>query len=179
MAITPEEFQLMRTFLHDHSGILINEGKEYLLENRLVVLLVQHGCETFLELYKKLLVDTGPLRGKVVDAMTTNETLWFRDASFSAALESYVVPELINKAKQGCNVRVWSAACSTGQEPYSLAMLLDDYRKKMGSSIPKSACFSILGTDLSPSAIAIAQGARYSQLAISRGMLADFWYHRI
>ena len=174
MSITPEEFQLIRTFLHDHSGILINEGKEYLVENRLTVLLVQNGCENFLELHAKLQADKGPLRGKVVDAMTTNETLWFRDASFSNALEQFVVPELVAKAKKGGKVRIWSAACSTGQEPYSLAMLLVDAIEKMGPSAPCRACFSILATDLSPSSIFMARTARYSQLAISRGMRADF-----
>lgn len=172
MAISPEEFQLIRTFLQEHSGILINEGKEYLVENRLMVLLVQNGCEDFKALHKKLLADKGPLRSKVVDAMTTNETLWFRDTSFSNALENFIVPRLVEKAKKGANVRIWSAACSTGQEPYSVAMLLDSAMMKMGGV--KRDCFRILATDISSSAILMAKSARYSQLAISRGMRPDF-----
>ncbi|MBF0348864.1 MAG: protein-glutamate O-methyltransferase CheR [Magnetococcales bacterium] len=169
MAISKEEFQLIRKFLHDHSGILVNEGKEYLIENRLTVLLVQNGCENFLELHEKLKKDTGPLRNKVIDAMTTNETLWFRDASFATAVSETVIPHLVAKAATQ-SVRIWSAACSTGQEPYSIAMLLSEALGKMGVKAPPMAKFKILGTDISPSAIMIAKTARYSQLAISRGM---------
>ncbi|MBF0110267.1 MAG: protein-glutamate O-methyltransferase CheR [Magnetococcales bacterium] len=169
MAISKEEFQLIRKFLHDHSGILINEGKEYLVENRLTVLLVQNGCENFLELHEKLKKDAGPLRNKVIDAMTTNETLWFRDASFATAVSETVIPHLIAKAATQ-QVRIWSAACSTGQEPYSIAMLLSEALGKIGAKAPPLSKFKILGTDISPSAIVIARTARYSQLAISRGM---------
>ena len=163
MSISPEEFQLIRKFLHDHSGILINDGKEYLVENRLMVLLVQNGCEDFFDLHKKLQMDNGPLRSKVVDAMTTNETLWFRDTSFSNALEKVVVPRLVEKANKKAKIRIWSAACSTGQEPYSVAMLLDSAMNKVGISAPSRDCFSILATDISPSAIHMAQAARYTR----------------
>lgn len=147
---------------------------EYLVENRLMVLLVQNGCNDFLELHQKLLVDKGPLRTKVVDAMTTNETLWFRDASFFNALFDHIIPALVKKGQQKPKIRIWSAACSTGQEPYSIAMLLDDALKKMGPSAPKRDIFSILATDISPTAIRMAKMGRYSQLAISRGMRANF-----
>ncbi|HIJ83672.1 MAG: MCP methyltransferase, CheR-type [Magnetococcales bacterium] len=173
MAISKEEFQLIRKFLHDQSGILVNEGKEYLVENRLTVLLVQNGCENFFDLHEKLKKDAGPLRNKVIDAMTTNETLWFRDASFATAVTETVVPHLVAKAATQ-TVRIWSAACSTGQEPYSIAMLLHEAVEKMGAKAPGLAKFKILGTDISPSAIVIAKTARYSQLAISRGMKPDF-----
>lgn len=174
MAITPEEFELIRKFIHEHSGILIGEGKEYLVENRLTTLLVQNGCETFRDLHQKLVADSGPLRNKVVDAMTTNETLWFRDDSFFTALSSTIIPWLIEKSSKQPLVRIWSAACSTGQEPYSLAMLIDDAMARMNLSGPTLAKFEILATDISPSALMIAQTARYSQLAISRGMRQNF-----
>ncbi|MBF0138709.1 MAG: protein-glutamate O-methyltransferase CheR [Magnetococcales bacterium] len=174
MAISKEEFQLIRQFLHDHSGILVNEGKEYLVENRLTVLLVQNGCENFTELYEKLKKDTGPLRNKVIDAMTTNETLWFRDASFATAVTETVIPYLLGKAMTQPQVRIWSAACSTGQEPYSIAMLLHEAMEKIGPKAPALSKFRILATDISPSAVTIAKTARYSQLAISRGMKPEF-----
>ncbi|MBF0448322.1 MAG: protein-glutamate O-methyltransferase CheR [Magnetococcales bacterium] len=171
MAISKKEFELIRTFLHEYSGILINEGKEYLVENRLTVLMVQNGCDSFEELHNKLVADTaGALRAKVVDAMTTNETLWFRDSSFATALEDHIVPFLIKQAAIKPKVRIWSAASSTGQEAYSLAMLLQFALQKAGSSAPPLSKFSIIGTDISPSAIFMAQSGRYSQLAISRGM---------
>lgn len=174
MTITKEEFSLIRKFLHDRSGILINEGKEYLVENRLTVLLVQNGCNDFIDLYKKLEKDSGSLQAKVIDAMTTNETLWFRDTSFASALADYVVPDLIAKAAKKPKVRIWSAASSTGQEPYSVAMLLAAGLRKMGASAPPLSKFEIIGTDISASAIFMAKAARYSQLAISRGMRPEF-----
>ncbi|OSM06281.1 CheR family methyltransferase [Magnetofaba australis] len=174
MAITPEEFKNISQYIHDHSGITIGPGKEYLVENRLTVLLVQNGCETFAELHKKLLADTGALRSKVIDAMTTNETLWFRDASFFNALSDYVIPDLLRKAKTRPKIRIWSAASSTGQEAYSVAMLINEGRLKMGASAPPLDKFSIVGTDISPSSVFIAKAGRYSQLAISRGMKKEF-----
>lgn len=174
MAITPAEFDAIRKFVHEHSGILINEGKEYLVENRLTVLLVQNGCENFLQLSQKLQSDTGPLRTKVIDAMTTNETLWFRDDSFFSALSDHIIPLIMDKARGQSMVRIWSAACSTGQEPYSVAMLLEERRRMLGPSAPALNRFSILATDISPSALFIASAGRYSQLAISRGMKNDF-----
>ncbi|MBF0627694.1 MAG: protein-glutamate O-methyltransferase CheR [Magnetococcales bacterium] len=173
MAITQEEFDLIRHFINEHSGIQINPGKEYLIENRLTVLLVQNGCENFIQLHAKLKTDTGPLRTKVIDAMTTNETLWFRDDSFAAALSDHVVPMLVKKARTAPQVRIWSAACSTGQEPYSISMLINEELRKVDAPPPASK-FSILATDLSPSAIVLASSGRYSQLAISRGMRPDF-----
>ncbi|MBF0136374.1 MAG: protein-glutamate O-methyltransferase CheR [Magnetococcales bacterium] len=174
MPISREEFDLIRHYVHEHSGILIADGKEYLVENRLNVLLVQSGCRDFIEFHQKLLADTGPLKTKVVDAMTTNETLWFRDASFFSAMADFVVPILLKKGEHQPQVRIWSAACSTGQEPYSIAMLLDHGCRKMGSTAPPLERFQILATDISPTALMIAKTARYSQLAISRGMRPAF-----
>ncbi|MBF0285058.1 MAG: protein-glutamate O-methyltransferase CheR [Magnetococcales bacterium] len=174
MPISPQEFDLIRSFVHEHSGILINAGKEYLVENRLTTLMVQNGCDNFIQLHQKLLADTGPLRTKVLDAMTTNETLWFRDDSFFAALSGGVVPYLLKKAQRQTTVRVWSAAASTGQEAYSVAMLVEDGIRRLGLPAALLAKFSILATDISPSAIFIATSGRYSQLAISRGMRQEF-----
>ncbi|MEO5377733.1 MAG: protein-glutamate O-methyltransferase CheR [Magnetococcus sp. DMHC-6] len=178
MAISKEEFDLISRFLHDHSGIHIKEGKEYLVENRLNAILVQHGCKNFIELHTQIQSDQ-VLRTKVIDAMTTNETLWFRDASFINALSDFIVPMLIEKAsKVSRPIRIWSAACSTGQEPYSIAMLLDDSFSRMadrgGVKRPNMEKFFILATDISPTAIHMASQGRYTQLAISRGMRNDF-----
>ncbi len=171
MAITEKEFQLMKDYLREHSGITLGDGKEYLLESRLTTLMVQNGCETFTDLHKMLQAGTEPLRVKVIDAMTTNETLWFRDDSFFSVFEKEIVPRLIKRASMG-KVRIWSAACSTGQEPYSIAMLID-HALGRSPSVPNTR-FEILATDLSPSAIFMATSARYSQLALSRGMRPDF-----
>ncbi|MBF0425486.1 MAG: hypothetical protein HQL66_06680, partial [Magnetococcales bacterium] len=174
MPISREEFDLIRHYVHEHSGILIADGKEYLIENRLNVLLVQSGCENYTEFHAKLQSDGGALGVKVVDAMTTNETLWFRDASFFSAMADFVVPELLKKGQKQPQVRIWSAACSTGQEPYSIAMLIDHARRKMGTEAPALEKFQIFATDISPTALLVAKAGRYGQLAISRGMRPAF-----
>ncbi|MBF0310239.1 MAG: protein-glutamate O-methyltransferase CheR [Magnetococcales bacterium] len=163
----------MRNLIHDQSGILLGPGKEYLVENRLTVIMLQNGCDNFKQLHRKLVEDTGPLRAKVIDAMTTNETLWFRDSTFVSALTDFVVPNLLEKARKQGKVRIWSAACSTGQEPYSMAMLLEDGARRISNPPPPDR-FEILATDISPSSIFIASSGRYSQLAISRGMREPF-----
>ena len=172
MAVSREEFDLFRNYIKEKSGITLNYGKEYLIESRLSVLLAQNGCDTFKELYHKVSLNGNDLGKKVIDAMTTNETLWFRDATFYAALESKVIPWLIEKGKSR-TVRIWSAASSTGQEAYSMAMLIDSALKKKGAGAPPLNNFQIIGTDISPSAIFMAVSGRYSQLAISRGMRPD------
>ncbi|MBF0177415.1 MAG: protein-glutamate O-methyltransferase CheR, partial [Magnetococcales bacterium] len=173
MTISPQEFDLIRSYVHEHSGIQIAEGKEYLVENRLNVLMVQAGCQDYIQFHAKLQVDAH-LGAKVIDAMTTNETLWFRDASFFSAIADFVVPELLQKGRQQPRVRIWSAACSTGQEPYSIAMLLDHGIRKSSDATPPLDRFEILATDLSSTALMIAKAGRYSQLAISRGMRQAF-----
>ncbi len=173
MAISKEEFELFREYIKDKSGITLNYGKEYLVENRLSVLMAQNGCETLKDLYKKISLNNNALGKKVIDAMTTNETLWFRDSTFIDALENKIVPWLIKKARKQ-TVRIWSAASSTGQEAYSLAMLIDSVLTRAGATAPPASRFQIIGTDISPSVIFMAVSGRYSQLAVSRGMRDEF-----
>ncbi|MFQ5480662.1 MAG: CheR family methyltransferase [Thermodesulfobacteriota bacterium] len=173
MAISKEEFDLFRGYIKDKSGITLNYGKEYLVENRLSVLMAQNGCDTLKDLYDKISGNNDQLGKKVIDAMTTNETLWFRDATFVEAMEGKVVPWLLEKARTK-TVRIWSAASSTGQEAYSLSMLIDDALQKAGSKAPPASRFQIIGTDISPSVIFMAVAGRYSQLAVSRGMRPEF-----
>lgn len=169
MAISREEFDLFRHYIKEKSGITLNYGKEYLIESRLSVLMAQNSCNSFREFYTIVSLNGNGLGKKVIDAMTTNETLWFRDSTFYKALENKVIPWLIEKAKTK-TVRIWSAACSTGQEPYSIAMLIDSALRKAGPGAPPRERFQIVASDISPSAIFMAVAGRYSQLAISRGM---------
>ena len=173
MAITPEEFRCIGQFMREHSGIDIQPGKEYLVEGRLTSLLAQHGCQTFTQLCQKLVRDTGPLRAQVIDALTTHETLWFRDESFFSALADVVLPQLLEKARRKGTVRIWSAATATGQEAYSLAMLLDSVGRKRDPNF-NFGSFFILGTDISASSLEVARKGRYNQMAMSRGMRPGF-----
>jgi chemotaxis protein methyltransferase CheR len=173
MAITANEFQLISSFVKDHSGICLAAGKEYLLESRLGGLMRRNGCKTFLELHKKLQQGAGPLRSEVIDSLTTNETLWFRDNSFFAAMADSIIPMLLEKARTKQKINIWSMASSTGQEAYSVAMLIDNIARLKGASAQVSK-FKILASDISPSAIAMASKGQYSQLAITRGMRKEF-----
>ncbi len=107
-----------------------------------------------------------PLREAVVDAMTTNETLWFRDIHPFRILEERLLPELAENRSMS-QVKLWSAACSTGQEPYSISMVFDEFkRKKLGTRLS----LGVTATDISPSVLATAKKAEYEMLAIGRGL---------
>ncbi|MBF0183393.1 MAG: protein-glutamate O-methyltransferase CheR [Magnetococcales bacterium] len=171
-AVSPDEFQWIKQFMREHSGVDLQAGKEYFVENRLAPLLAPHGCQNFSQFIQKLARDNGPLRTKVVDALTTHETLWFRDDSFFSALADEILPRLASKSRQQ-KIRIWSAAAATGQEAYSVAMLLDAAGRKQDPNFDISR-MQILGTDISASSLVTARQGRYNHLAISRGMRPGF-----
>ncbi len=111
--------------------------------------------------------ERGPLAGRVVDALTTNETLFFRDCHPFEALKKHILPELIRKRAHLRHLAIWSAAASTGQEAYSFSILLKE-------NFPELADWDvrIIGTDLSPTALHQARAARYSKIEINRGLAA-------
>lgn len=170
--LSHEDIDAVCGLVDDLCGICWDESKSYLIEARLHTLMEQQGCENYRDLVKKVRAEVTPgLKDQVVDAVTTNETLWFRDASPFAALQHKLIPELIdNKAKTVFprRLRIWSAACSTGQEVYSIALtiaqLLPDFLEWD---------IQILGTDISPSAVEQASYGSYNKLEISRGMTPD------
>lgn len=176
-SLTQSEFDLLRKLIEDDCGIVVEPGKEYLIESRLANLVTETACASFGDFYLKAKADLrGPLRDKIVDAMTTNETLWFRDNSPYVILEEVVLPAMIERIKAGQKIkmRIWSAACSTGQEPYSIAMLIQDACRFRGGGKVTPANFEILATDISPSALFLGMSGRYDQISISRGMRQDF-----
>ncbi len=174
MPITNNEFNLLRKYIEQHCGISVGDEKVYLVESRLSGLMVQNGCATFEEFYRKTLADpTLGLRDKIVDAMTTNETLWFRDTSPYRIFEEVVLRQMSNEIQQGKRkkIRIWCAACSTGQEPYSLAMTIHEFARKY--SVLPMEYVEIISTDISPSALFLAIAGRYDKLSMSRGMTPD------
>ncbi|MEO5339150.1 MAG: protein-glutamate O-methyltransferase CheR [Magnetococcus sp. MYC-9] len=173
MAISAEELQQVRQFMHDYSGIDLLPGKAYLVESRLAPLLAQNGLQSFTQLCDKLAQADKGLSLQVVDALTTHETLWFRDDSFFEALAEEILPRLVAKARRQQKVRIWSAATATGQEAYSVAMLLDHVGRKQDPSFDFKS-FVILGTDISPASLAIARQGQYNRLAMARGMRSLF-----
>ncbi len=171
--ITEPEYILMKKYIEEHCGIHLAEGKEYLIESRLTDIVAESGCKSFQEFHLKARLDhTGKCRDLIVDAMTTNETLWFRDESAWTYLRETAAPFLLDRAANKKDVRVWSSAVSTGQEAYSLLMLLDEQAKARGTPYLLDN-IEILATDISSAALFLAISARYDSIAINRGLPPD------
>ncbi len=169
--VSENEFALMRDYIEHECAISLGEGKAYLIETRLVKLMIENGCENFEEFYRLAKAQTNnTLRDKIIDAMTTNETLWFRDTHPYVILKEKILPDLAGQLKSGrrSSVRLWSAACSTGQEPYSIAITIQDFCRTQVGIKPEQ--FEIVGTDISSSALSLARAGRYDALAIKRGL---------
>ena len=162
--LTELNFRFLRDYLYRESGIVLEAGKEYLLESRLGPLVKQHQLGSLnnlcLALQKNRHVN---LNREVVEAMTTNETMFFRDTALWEELRNTVLPELIARNQATRRLRFWSAAASSGQEAHSLAIAL----MEMGLA---NWDIQILGTDLSTQMVERARQGRYSQLEVNRGM---------
>ncbi len=163
--ILPHQFQDFRVFLKARSGIDLEDGKEYLVENRLAPLARQREC-TLSEILTGLASDP-ELAADVVDAMTTNETSFFRDLHPFDSLRDELIPQLIERNAATRQLRILSGACSTGQEAYSIAMLLR-------TEFPQLDAWDVRieGFDLSRDAVARANAGRYTQLEVNRGLPA-------
>ena len=166
--ITPQEYEAFKTFLQDACGILLGENKQYLVKSRLRKILEDNGHDTLGDLVKNLQrPGRSPLKEVVIDAMTTNETLWFRDTHPFRILSDKLLPEFAErKTSQG--LRIWSAACSTGQEPYSIGMAIDEFRRTKPGKLKGDA--KITATDISRSVLDVARKGEYEMLAIGRGL---------
>jgi chemotaxis protein methyltransferase CheR len=172
--ITANEFKLLRDFIQEHCGISLGDEKAYLVETRLAGLMVQHACADFGAFYRLAKNDPSPaLREKIIDAMTTNETLWFRDTHPFVILNEKLLPPLAEEILRGTRfrIRIWSAACSTGQEPYSLAMAIHEFCRTHPGIQPSH--FEILASDISPSVLFLAKAGRYDENAVRRGLPDD------
>ncbi len=173
--ISLEEFHLIRDYIQKHCGIHLTEDKVYLVETRLTTLMIEHGFKTFGELYSKAVSDnTNTLRDKVIEAITTNETFWFRDLHPFGILNEVLFNKFAEEIVSGnrTKIKIWCCACSTGQEPYSIAMTYLDYLRKNPSLSPDH--IEILATDISSTVLFLGKLGRYDSLAISRGLSDEF-----
>ncbi|MFJ4430023.1 protein-glutamate O-methyltransferase CheR [Pseudomonas sp. NPDC089395] len=162
------EFEQFRVFLEKACGILLGENKQYLVSSRLNKLMEQQGIKSLGELVQRIQTQPrGGLREQVVDAMTTNETLWFRDSYPFEVLKNKVIPEFIRN-NPGQRLRMWSAACSSGQEPYSISMAIDEFERSNLGQLKMGA--QIVATDLSGSMLNNCKTGEYDSLAIARGL---------
>ncbi len=164
--MTPPEYEYLRKFLRDHSGLDLSADKQYLIESRLLPLARKAGLSGIGELVQKL---QGPgssaLSVSVVEAMTTNETFFFRDKVPFDHFRDTIMPEVLKARAARKSVRIWCAAGSTGQEPYSLAMSL----KEMGAALTGWRV-EIVATDLSQEVLEKAKAGIYSQFEVQRGL---------
>lgn len=171
--LTRNEFILLRDFIYHLFGIFLKDDKMYLVENRLRDLVKEAGCTTYGEFYLKLKHTSlaSELRGKLIDAISTNETSWFRDKHPFEILKMLVLPRFHKDKKIGrAKLNIWSAACSTGQEPYSIAMTILDYSRTLGLETDYSKNTNIFATDISATALSIARMGEYDAMAMSRGL---------
>ncbi len=171
--LNDREFILFRDYISEQCGILLGDDKAYLIESRLSRLMVENGLFSFEELYKHIYSHQDrQMAARVIDAVTTNETLWFRDRAPWIIMEKHILPAWIDRLRQGkCSrARIWSAACSTGQEPYSLAMLIDNYLARNNIKDLSLKDFAILATDISATVLQIAAKGRYDNISIMRGL---------
>ncbi|MGI5309254.1 CheR family methyltransferase [Rheinheimera sp. WS51] len=160
------EYKQFRDFLELQCGIVLGENKQYLVKSRLAPLMQRFSVDSLSELVQKTLNPLErQLRAEVIDAMTTNETLWFRDTYPFELLKKHILPEL---EKQQRNIKIWSAASSSGQEPYSIAMSVLEYKQLRSASANLNV--SILGTDISKTMLQHCQRGEYDSLALARGL---------
>ena len=161
-----ELYKQFSDFLEAQSGIVLGTNKQYLVKSRLAPLLGQFGAESLSDLIKRSMDPRErELKMTVVDAMTTNETLWFRDIYPFQLLTDKIFPEL---GKNGRPLKIWSAASSSGQEPYSIAMIALEHQFKKPGTLPGGV--HIIGTDISPTMLNQCKEGVYDNLALARGL---------
>ncbi|SEG58795.1 CheR family methyltransferase [Marinobacterium lutimaris] len=167
-SITTEDFRQFSKFLEESCGILLAEHKQYLVQSRLSKIMREQACGSLKDLVDRLKRPGGnALKENVINAMTTNETLWFRDIHPYDILAKRLLPEIAAERKFQ-KLRIWSAACSTGQEPYSISMVIDEFKRSNPGLF--SSGEEILATDISTQVLDQAKRGEYEMLALSRGL---------
>jgi chemotaxis protein methyltransferase CheR len=164
------EYLAFCDYLEKSSGITLGKNKAYLVKNRLRPILEAHNVETLTEATKKIQSGRDPkLKLEIIDAMTTNETSWFRDQYPFEYLHDELLPKLAGKRMS--TPRIWSAACSYGHEAYSISMIVDEYMMKNPGCFP--AGIQIIGTDISSRVVKSASAAEFDHLSMARGLSED------
>lgn len=161
-------FEYVRQLVLTRSAIVLEAGKEYLVESRLLPLAKVHGFSSIDEFVASMTGNSfGTMHRQTVEAMTTNETSFFRDIHPFEALRKQIIPELIAAKSATRQLNIWCAAASTGQEPYSMAMLFREHFPEL-----RNWKVTFLATDLSNGVLAKARSGRYGQLEVNRGLPA-------
>jgi chemotaxis protein methyltransferase CheR len=163
--VTPPDYEYLRKILKEQSGLDLSADKQYLIESRLLPLARKAGLPGISELVQKMRGGSIPFISQVVEAMTTNETFFFRDEVPFDHFRESIMPEIMRARASRKSIRIWCAAGSTGQEPYSLAMCL----REMGATL-SGWRLEILATDLSQEVIEKSKAGIYSQFEVQRGL---------
>jgi chemotaxis protein methyltransferase CheR len=167
------ELTELRKLVEDVCGIHLEADKQYLLETRLLKLLLEYNCNNYTQLIQLCRgAKQQELRPKLVDLMTTKETMWFRDEHPYETLKLHILPELLKKRSTTDTIRIWSAACSTGQEPYSISICVNELANASSAypNLTNGQRLRIKGTDIAPSSIMLSKMARYDMVAMGRGI---------
>lgn len=171
MSLNSQDIDAISGLVMELCGVYLDESKAYLIETRLQDLMQRSGCADYVEFARRARYgNDGKLTRQIVDVITTHETLFFRDEAPFAALRNKVLPDVFDRAERAAiprRVRIWSAACSTGQEPYSIAMTIREL-------LPDTSRWDImiLATDVSDAAVQTASKATYQPHEIERGLPA-------
>ncbi|HZL31543.1 MAG TPA: protein-glutamate O-methyltransferase CheR [Pseudolabrys sp.] len=164
--MTPQDFDYLRQMLRERSGLMLSAEKQYLAESRLLPVARRHGLVTLTDLIGKLRTNpAAPLGAEIVEAMTTNETFFFRDKMPFDHFRQTIMPALLSARAREKRIRIWCAAASTGQEPYSLAMML----REMSDPLTGFRV-EILATDLAGEVLERARAGIYTQFEVQRGL---------
>ncbi len=166
--MAPDDFAYLAEFLRRRSGLLLPSHKSHLIEGRLAPVARRFGFRNVAALVRELRHARHPLARAVTEAMTTNESSFFRDKGGFDHFRNIVLPELIVARAREKRLRIWSAACATGQEAYSIAMLLEDFKL-----LAQGWSIDLIATDLSSDSIARAELGVYSQYEVQRGLTLD------
>jgi chemotaxis protein methyltransferase CheR len=170
MDLAPTTFVRLTELIHRLCGLVIPTEKAYLIRHRLEPVLEEHGLRDFEEMIRRLgSAEGAALHEPIIEAITTKETSFFRDGHPFETIRRDLLPPLGERAQRGEPVRLWSAAASTGQEAYSLAMLILDYVRSRGQAAPVTA-FAVLATDISTTALATGAAGEYPERDVVRGV---------
>ncbi len=161
----PEDFDFVAKMLKERSGLVLSRDKSYLLESRLMPVARRRGMKGLDDLCVALRRMDPALVKDVTEAMTTNESFFFRDGKPFDQFRDQVIPALLNSRKDKRQIRIWCAACSSGQEPYSLSIILKEMEAKLAGWR-----IDIVATDLSTEILEKAKAGLYSQFEVQRGM---------
>ena len=164
------DFSYLSQLMHERAAIVLEPGKEYLALSRLDPVAREMGVGSVAALVDVLRGEeaSSQLHDQVIDALTTNETTFFRDFNPFESLRSDVLPEVLERKQRSRTLAIWSAGCSTGQEPYSIAMAIREHFPEL-----LTWQLTILGTDISASVLDRARHGRYGQLEVNRGLPAN------